>query len=210
MVVEVSFSRFGERGSIDVLAFHPGRRALAVFEIKSVAPDMQAMLSAIDRKARLGPVIARERGWDARTVARLLVVADTRTNRRCLEAHAATVRAMLPAGSRDVVRWLADPVAPGMAGVWFLSDVRREDRMVARRHRVRLRRGGGRSGGDGGSGNGPVGGPWTERPDKRSLDGHLPGPKAAWVRTVRPWTFAEVEGGDRAAARPAGPRHPLR
>ena len=54
VAVEVSFSRFGERGSIDVLAFHPARRALLVTEVKSVTPDMQAMLGGLDRKGRLG------------------------------------------------------------------------------------------------------------------------------------------------------------
>jgi transcriptional regulator with XRE-family HTH domain len=44
VAVEVSFARGGERGSIDVLAWHPVRRALAVIEMKSVTPDMQAML----------------------------------------------------------------------------------------------------------------------------------------------------------------------
>jgi len=158
LAVEVSFSRFGERGSIDVLAFHPVHRALAVFEVKSVTPDLQATLSGMDRKARLGPAIARERGWDPVVTARLLVVADTRTNRRRLEAHAATVRAVLPAGSREVVRWLADPVAPAIAGVWFLADVLGADRMLARRHRVRLRREAGRTSGSEDSGSGPGGG----------------------------------------------------
>ena len=63
VAVEVSFSRFGERGSIDVLAFYPIRRALLVSELKSVT-DMQAMLGGLDRKGRLGPAIARDRDWD--------------------------------------------------------------------------------------------------------------------------------------------------
>ncbi|HEY4753114.1 MAG TPA: helix-turn-helix transcriptional regulator, partial [Candidatus Limnocylindrales bacterium] len=33
VAVEVSFSRYGERGAIDVLAWHAERRALAVFEV---------------------------------------------------------------------------------------------------------------------------------------------------------------------------------
>ena len=53
VAVEVSFARAGERGSIDVLAFHPVHRALAIIEVKSVTPDMQAMLGGIDRKGRL-------------------------------------------------------------------------------------------------------------------------------------------------------------
>ena len=44
VAVEVSFSRYGERGSIDVLAWHPECRALVVIEVKSVTPDTQAML----------------------------------------------------------------------------------------------------------------------------------------------------------------------
>ena len=109
VAVEVSFSRYGERGSIDVMAWHPERRALVVIEVKSVTPDMQAMLSGIDRKARLGPAIARERGWPADVAARVLVIWDTTTNRRRLAAHAASVRTALPAGSREIARVAAGP-----------------------------------------------------------------------------------------------------
>jgi transcriptional regulator with XRE-family HTH domain len=139
--VEVSFSRFGERGSIDVLAFHPVRRALVVMEVKSVTPDMQAMLLGLDRKGRLGPEIAQSRGWDVRsTAARVLVLWDTRTNRRRIERHAAAVRAALPAGTREVLAWLRDPTGPPPAGIWFVTDVRGMDGMGVRRRRVRLRR----------------------------------------------------------------------
>ena len=64
---EVTFDIRGQRGSIDVLAFHPGTAALLVIEVKSVVPDMQAMLSARDRKTRLASEIARMRGWSATT-----------------------------------------------------------------------------------------------------------------------------------------------
>ncbi len=140
VAVEVSFSRFGERGSIDVLAFHPAHRALAVIEVKSITPDMQAMLGGLDRKARLGPDIARERGWNADVVARILILWNTRTNRRRAAAHRASMSASLPAGTRDVLRWLAEPVRPGVRGVWFVSDARGMDAMGVRRHRVRIRR----------------------------------------------------------------------
>ena len=155
VAVEVSFSRYGERGSIDVLAFHPRRRALLVIEVKSVTPDMQAMLGGLDRKARLGPAIARERGWDPEIVARALVLADTRTNRRRLEAHGATIRAALPTGTREMTRWVADPVAPAPAGVWFVADVRRADGNPVRRYRVRVPRGQPSVGESSDSGTGP-------------------------------------------------------
>ncbi len=84
VAVEVSFSRNGERGSIDVLAFHPAHRALVVIEVKSVTPDMQAMLGGLDRKARLGASIARDRGWNLASLHESLSVehADQSTPRR--------------------------------------------------------------------------------------------------------------------------------
>src|SRR3954447_13650681 len=140
VAVEVSFARGGERGSIDVMAWHPVRRALVVIEVKSVTPDMQAMLYGLDRKARLGPELARARGWDERSTARVLVVWDTRTNRRRIEAHAASVRAAPPAGRREVLAWLRDRVGSPPAGIWFVTDVRGMDGMGVRRRRVRVRR----------------------------------------------------------------------
>ena len=79
---EVSFNVRGERGSIDILAFHPPTGTLLVIEVKSVVPDMQAMLSGIDRKGRLAREIARSRGWNVTTVTRLLILPDDRTARR--------------------------------------------------------------------------------------------------------------------------------
>ena len=140
VAVEVSFSRFGERGSIDVLAFHPGHRALLVVEVKSVTPDMQAMLGGIDRKCRLAPSLALDRGWDAEAVGRVLVLWDTRTNRRRLAEHAPTVEAALPGGTRAVMRWLRDPGGTPVSGVWFVPDARGLDGTGVRRQRVRLRR----------------------------------------------------------------------
>jgi transcriptional regulator with XRE-family HTH domain len=56
---EVSFNVRGERGSIDILAFHAATGSLLVIEIKSVVPDMQAMLAGVDRKGRLARDLAR-------------------------------------------------------------------------------------------------------------------------------------------------------
>jgi transcriptional regulator with XRE-family HTH domain len=137
VAVEVTFSRFGERGSIDVLAFHPGRRVLLVVEVKSVIPDMQALLDGVDRKGRLAPEVALVRGWNAGRVARVLVVWDTRTNRRRVAAHAASVAAQLPFRTREVVAWLRDPMGAGVSGVLFVSDVHRADATSLPRHRVR-------------------------------------------------------------------------
>lgn len=128
---EVSFNIRGERGSIDVLAFHLGTSSLLVVEVKSVVPDLQAMLVTLDRKGRLGREIGRERGWDPRSVTRLLVLPNDRTARRRIEAHAATIGATLPAATVAVRRWLRAPIGT-MHGVMFVTD----DPQASTRHRV--------------------------------------------------------------------------
>ena len=129
---EVSFSEFGERGSIDILAFHPATGALLVIEVKSVVPDLQAMLANLDRKARLARGIAKGLGWEARTVSRLLVLPDDRTTRRRVDTHEATFAVALPARTVAVKRWLAAP-DDALAGILFLSDTNHSRR---RRPRV--------------------------------------------------------------------------
>jgi transcriptional regulator with XRE-family HTH domain len=121
-IPDVTFHIDRERGSIDILAWHPASEVLLVVEIKSVVPDVQATLSGVDRKARLTPQIARERGWQVRGVARLLVLPDERTSRRRVEAFSATFNHSFPARTVEVKRWLAAPVGP-LAGILFLSDL---------------------------------------------------------------------------------------
>jgi transcriptional regulator with XRE-family HTH domain len=135
VATEVSFNLRGERGSIDILAFHPATGWLLVIEIKSVVPDMQAMLAGIDRKGRLARDIARERGWQVTSVTRLLVLPDDRTARRRVERHAAIFKAALPARTVEVRRWIRRPVGV-MSGVLFLSDAR----LTSARHRVARQR----------------------------------------------------------------------
>ncbi len=132
-VTEASFNIAGERGSIDILAWHPASKATVVIEVKSVVPDVQATLVTLDRKARLGERIARERGWETRGVSRVLVIREDRTARRRIDAHAATFATAFPDRARAVRRWIArpDPRA-GIAGLWFLSG----DHHAVARHRI--------------------------------------------------------------------------
>jgi len=131
VATEVTFNIRGERGSVDILAFHPATGSLLVIEIKSVVPDMQAMLVGIDRKGRLGREIARERGWEVTSVTRLLVLPDDSTSRRRLARHGATIRSAIPARTADVRRWIRHP-AGTMNGVLFLADARHP----STRHRI--------------------------------------------------------------------------
>jgi len=81
VATEVSFSIRGERGSIDVLAFHPATATLLVIEVKSLVPDVQATFVTPDRKTRLASEIARGRGWRPSRLGRLLVVVGPRVSR---------------------------------------------------------------------------------------------------------------------------------
>lgn len=120
---EVSFNIRGERGSIDVLACHRPTRCLLIIEVKSVVPDIQAMLHGLDRKGRLAPSIAAERRWDVASVTKMLVLPEDRTARRRIATHAATIRAALPARTVAMRAWIRSPVSPGPGhGVLFLSD----------------------------------------------------------------------------------------
>ena len=111
---EVSFAIVAERGVIDILAWHPGRRALLVIELKTDIVDVNELVGTLDRKERLAKRVARERGWfgsdDAGvTVSTWLIVADTRTNRRRVAAHATMLRSRFPQDGRSIDGWLANP-----------------------------------------------------------------------------------------------------
>jgi transcriptional regulator with XRE-family HTH domain len=134
VAVEVTFAIRGERGSIDILAWHAATQVLLVIEVKSVVPDLQAMFLSFDRKVRLGAEIARDRGWRPRSIVKVLVIGETRTNRRRVEAHAAIFGVELPDRTVAVKRFLAVPnVEQRLRGLWFVSTAR----VASARHRVR-------------------------------------------------------------------------
>ena len=120
VAVEVSFAILGERGSIDVFARHRGTGIVLVVEVKSVVPDNQAMLHGLDRKVRLAPRIAAERGWaTSGPIARLLVIAEGTTSRRRIAALGATYATTLPDRGLAVRAWLRRPIGP-LVGLLFL------------------------------------------------------------------------------------------
>lgn len=108
---EVSFSVHGERGVIDVLAWHPGRRMLLVIELKTEIVEVGALLGKMDQRRRLAADIARKRGWDPAAVSTWVIVAEGRTNRRALSRYRAVLRAKFPVDGRTMRAWLHDPHA---------------------------------------------------------------------------------------------------
>jgi transcriptional regulator with XRE-family HTH domain len=128
---EVTFNEYGERGSIDILAFHVATGALLIVEIKTVVPDVGGMLATLDRKARLAATLARERGWAVGSVSRLLVLPEASTPRRRVHEHAATFRAAFPDRNEVVRRWLRRPSGT-IRGMLFQSDAARVSSRASR------------------------------------------------------------------------------
>jgi hypothetical protein len=119
---EITFSRYGERGSIDILGSDRNASAVAVCEVKSAFGSLEEMNRLLDMKARLAPSIVFERhGWRPRNVARILILPRTTAIRRVVEAHAATMSSLYPARTREVHAWLRNP-SGSLSGIWFVSD----------------------------------------------------------------------------------------
>lgn len=119
---EASFNNFGERGVVDIVAWHHPSRTLLLIEIKTELVDVNGLLEATDRRRRLARVIARERDWDPVVVAQWVVLADGRTNRRRVADHRTLLRAAFPCDGRSIAGWLDAPSRP-LDALWFLPDV---------------------------------------------------------------------------------------
>jgi transcriptional regulator with XRE-family HTH domain len=120
VVPELTFNEFGERGSVDILAWLPAHRALLIVEVKSRIQDVQAMLMSMSRKVRVVPaVVARERGWERRALGIIVAMPDSHANRAAVATHPATFDASFPARTVACRAWLKTP-AGDLAGLWFL------------------------------------------------------------------------------------------
>jgi transcriptional regulator with XRE-family HTH domain len=120
VAVEATFSIYGERGSIDVFAWHPPTQQIAVNEIKASIGEAGDTVLRVDRKTRLAPRIARERGWSCRGVARFLVVGDGSTNRDRIQRHAEIFRTSFPTGSREALAWIRNPTPDPPSAILFV------------------------------------------------------------------------------------------
>jgi transcriptional regulator with XRE-family HTH domain len=121
---EVSFSEWGERGIVDLLAWHEQSASVLVIELKTEIVDVGELLGTLDRKRRLAREIAKPFGWRPTVIGVCLLVAEGRTGRRRVLAHGATFRAALPDDGRRLRAWLREPVGE-LGAIAFVSDVRR-------------------------------------------------------------------------------------
>ena len=112
VLTEVTYAEWGERGSVDILAWHAATRRLLVVEVKTEIASAEELLRRHDEKVRLAPKLARDRfGGAPRSVTRLLVLANRTANRTRLARLDASVGATYPARTAAVRAWIADPAA---------------------------------------------------------------------------------------------------
>jgi transcriptional regulator with XRE-family HTH domain len=140
---EVSYSEWGERGSIDLLGWHEPTRSLLVIEVKSELASVEETLRKHDIKVRLGPAIASKRfGWRAVTVHRILVLPATRTSHRHLATHVSVMNAAYPARGRQVLAGSGGQAGGAASGILFVPDIAegRGRAALTRRKRVQLPR----------------------------------------------------------------------
>ena len=118
---EVSYLIYGERGSIDLLAWHARWRALLIVEVKTELVSIEATLRKHDEKVRLGPRVAAERfGWRAVVIGGVVALPSDRTQRRRVDRHAAVLERALPVRGSAVRAWMRRP-SGAMSGLWFVT-----------------------------------------------------------------------------------------
>jgi transcriptional regulator with XRE-family HTH domain len=121
-VVEVTYSEFGERGSIDVVGLMPARRAALVVEVKTEIGSAEAVTRKVDEKARLAPRIVEARfGWRPEVIGRVLAMPESSRLRRLLTSTPILGRSF-PDDAAALRRWLLQP-AGVVAASWFLSEI---------------------------------------------------------------------------------------
>ncbi|MGZ8438736.1 MAG: helix-turn-helix domain-containing protein [Candidatus Limnocylindrales bacterium] len=121
--IEVTYSTFGERGSIDILAARASLTAVLSIEVKSELTSIEATLRKIDEKDRLvrRHICAQRFGFEPGATGRLLVLPGTGSTRRRLRASAVVLDAALPSRSVAVRQWLTQPRGE-LSGIWIVAD----------------------------------------------------------------------------------------
>ena len=135
--VEESFNHYGDRGRIDLLAFHPATGILLVVELKTTLVDVQALLGSLNVKARIASSVGRRYGWRERAVVPAIVFVEDRTTRNRL-GRVLGLFDRYELRGRAAVTWLRRPGIPAPTGLLLLTSGRGVPRDVATQ-RVRAR-----------------------------------------------------------------------
>jgi transcriptional regulator with XRE-family HTH domain len=135
---EITYSEWGERGSVDLLGWHPPTASLLVIEVKTELASIEATLRKLDEKVRLAEAIVRQFGWRPKSVSRLLILPDDTTQRRQVRLHASVLDVAYPVRTRAVRTWCRAP-SGSIAGLMFLTPVASGRRITETSRRARIR-----------------------------------------------------------------------
>ena len=134
-VVEYTFNHYGDRGAVDVLAFHMATRVLLIVEVKTRFTDLQAFLASFGRKMRVVPDLVRsDLGWDSAAAGQVVVAPGTTANRAVVARHPSIFATSFPGRAAQVRRWIRSPDGP-IAAIWFVDLRRSSGSLPARRVR---------------------------------------------------------------------------
>jgi transcriptional regulator with XRE-family HTH domain len=118
---EVSFSHYGDRGRVDLLARWPPTALVLVIEVWSQIGDIQDTLGRLHTKQRLAGVMAKDLGWTVSAVVPAVVVADSAAARKAITAHSSLFSGYSLRG-RKALAWLRHPVGSAPNGLlWFAN-----------------------------------------------------------------------------------------
>ena len=135
---EVSYSRYGERGRIDLVGWHPAAGVLLIIECKTVLGDAQATLGTLDAKVRLARFVARQLDLPTPSaVVPVLIFRESMTSRR----HLATLEPLFRRfglRGRPAISWLRRPAAPCPSGLLIFSSVNHSSLRGRSGRRVRV------------------------------------------------------------------------
>jgi hypothetical protein len=138
---EVSYSRYGERGRIDLVSWHAAAGALHIIECKTVLGDAQATLGTLDAKTRLARFVAHQLDLPApAAVVPVLIFLESMTTRRHLAKLEPLLRRFGLRG-QSAITWLRRPADPCPTGLLIFSGMNHNSRRGMSRHRIRVPRG---------------------------------------------------------------------
>ena len=129
---EASFSEWGERGRIDLLAYDPRTGTVVIVEVKTLLLDLQELLGSLDVRERIVAAMARRRGWSVDHRITVLAVAASAANRSVVRVHPALFQPF-------TVRRLGQPAlaTAGRLLIWITPRRTARATWVAGRERVR-------------------------------------------------------------------------
>jgi len=134
--VERSFSRFGERGRIDLFGWHPATRVALIIELKTELADAQGLFGTLDVRTRLAATVAQELGLGRPTRAvPMIVFTESMTTRRRV-ARLESLFTSFDVRGKRALSWLRDPRATA-GGLMIFSNVGSSSVRGVSPHRLR-------------------------------------------------------------------------